>query len=341
MYSVFHAPIGTSGEDPFLQFQWLRRKLTEAARSNRKVWLTGHIPPGIETYAYTQLWHPHFVQEYLSIVQDEVMGSVIAAQLFGHVHKDEIRTLPKPPPGAGPIFLSLSLSPVYYNYPAFKQVTWDENGAFLDYEVFSTQTFSETIEYGSAYSFLDLYGFTNLTMKTLEHLALDLLNGTEQWRRYAKWYTAGYPNHLTSFAVSSNDSPQEAKQKELRRHQYVCAVQIRTQESYEDCVLSSAGKGVSDIFGPKPKIGPLVAAIPTTLSEEDHLLIARLLRWSEFHTAPEAKEILDLAEQHRWSELLQTFRDVMEESWEKGVDMGDILAHHSRSWEGPAARARH
>lgn len=330
MYSVSHTPIGTSGEDPFHQFQWLRSKLTEAARSNRKVWLTGHIPPGIETYGYTQLWHPHFVEEYLSIVQDEVMGSVIAAQLFGHVHKDEIRTLPKAPPGAGPIFLSLSLSPVYYNYPAFKQVTWDENGAFLDYEVFYTETFGETIEYGSGYSFLDLYGFTNLTMKTLEHLALDLSNGKEQWQRYAKWYSAGYPNHLTSFAVSSNDSPQEAKQKELRRLQYVCAVQIRTQDSYEDCVLSSAGKG-ADIFGPKPKIAPLLAAIPTTLRGDDHLLIARLLHWSQFHTAPEAKEILELAERHQWKELLETFGGVMEESWEKGVDMGDILAHHPRS----------
>ena len=36
---------------------------------------------------------------YLDIVQDEVLGAVIAAQLFGHVHKDEIRLLPKPPKG--------------------------------------------------------------------------------------------------------------------------------------------------------------------------------------------------------------------------------------------------
>lgn len=48
---------------------------------------------------------------------------VIAAQLFGHVHKDEIRLLPHPVRGAGPIFLSSALSPVYYNNPSFKTVT--------------------------------------------------------------------------------------------------------------------------------------------------------------------------------------------------------------------------
>ena len=74
MYSVHHKPANTSGSDPFFQFAWLRRKLTEAARDKRKAWIAGHIPPGIETFGYTELWQPHFVREYLSIVQDEVMG---------------------------------------------------------------------------------------------------------------------------------------------------------------------------------------------------------------------------------------------------------------------------
>ena len=56
------------------------------------------------------------------IVQDPVLGSIVSAQLFGHVHKDEIRILPKAPRGAGPIFLSSSLSPVYYNNPSFKSL---------------------------------------------------------------------------------------------------------------------------------------------------------------------------------------------------------------------------
>jgi hypothetical protein len=39
---VFHKPPNTSGSDPFHQFAWLRRKLTEAARDKRKVWIAGH-----------------------------------------------------------------------------------------------------------------------------------------------------------------------------------------------------------------------------------------------------------------------------------------------------------
>lgn len=41
--------------------------------------------------------HPHQTR----IVQDEELGGVISAQLFGHVHKDEIRILPQAPKGAG------------------------------------------------------------------------------------------------------------------------------------------------------------------------------------------------------------------------------------------------
>lgn len=32
--------------------------------------IVGHISPGIETFAYTELWYPQYVEAYLEIVQD-------------------------------------------------------------------------------------------------------------------------------------------------------------------------------------------------------------------------------------------------------------------------------
>ena len=40
---MHHKPANTSGSDPFFQFAWLRRKLTEAARDKRKVWIAGPL----------------------------------------------------------------------------------------------------------------------------------------------------------------------------------------------------------------------------------------------------------------------------------------------------------
>eukprot|EP00434_Breviolum_minutum_P021963 symbB.v1.2.019388.t1/scaffold1572.1/size111004/4 len=328
MYSVHHKPANTSGSDPFFQFAWLRRKLTEAARDKRKVWIAGHIPPGIETFGYTELWQPHFVREYLSIVQDEVMGSVVAAQLFGHVHKDEIRILPNAPRGAGPIFLSVSLSPVYFNNPAFKRVTMDENGTFLDFEVFFAQLSNASfMKYGSGYSFRSLYGVKDLNMETLVHLASELLEGNELWKRYAKWYTATYPSDLASFATNVTDPQDIAKQKSLRRQQYICAVTIQTLDSFQDCVESARlGMDKSDILGSSPMH---VEAIPKTLPVEEHMIIARLIRWAELSERPEAQDVLWLSEQHQWMEILEKYRGAVEQSWEQGLSLDDFFNFRS------------
>eukprot|EP00913_Durusdinium_trenchii_P032981 g30876.t1 len=51
-------------------FRWLRQRLQLAAADGRHVWIVGHISPGIETFAYTELWYPQYVEAYLEIVQD-------------------------------------------------------------------------------------------------------------------------------------------------------------------------------------------------------------------------------------------------------------------------------
>lgn len=77
------------------------------------------------------------VDAYLKIVQDEGFAPVVAAQLFGHVHAEEIRI------GTGfggPMLLSGALSPVYNNNPTFHLVEYDSStGKLLDYMVYYTE----------------------------------------------------------------------------------------------------------------------------------------------------------------------------------------------------------
>ena len=62
IYAMDHLPIRPLEADPFGQFAWLRQRLREAATAGQKVWIVGHVPPGIETFGYTELWHPQYVE---------------------------------------------------------------------------------------------------------------------------------------------------------------------------------------------------------------------------------------------------------------------------------------
>ncbi|CAK9113488.1 unnamed protein product [Durusdinium trenchii] len=344
IYSVKHAPANTSGQDPFYQFAWLRQKLFEAVLENRKVWIVGHVPPGMETFGYSENWQPRFVQDYLDIVQDEVLGSVIAAQLFGHVHKDEIRLLPHPVRGAGPIFLSSALSPVYYNNPSFKTVTYDKHtGDFLDFDVFLTRISNvSALEWEFGYGFKRLYQLPNLSMESLATMASQLLEGESTWKSYAYWYTAGYPNDLQRFSANASDSPEEAAIRLFRRHQYVCAITIQSAESYQECVDSATviswrsrsardASGELGGAGPRTSVHRLVQGIPQDLEEEEQMILARLLRWAELRHVSEAAQIIGWAEQHRWRKLLKTYGPSVEKAQETGVSLDDIFTRPGTS----------
>ncbi|CAJ1399504.1 unnamed protein product [Effrenium voratum] len=338
IYSVQHQPSSPSGlpTDPFRQLAWLRRKLGEAFEEDRRVWIVGHIPPGMETFGYTQLWHPQYLEAYLEIVQDPELGSVIAAQLFGHVHKEEIRLLPDPPPNAGPILLSASLSPVYYNQPAFRSVSYDRNtGDVLDFDTFYANVSSKSnLDWAQGYSFTDLFQ-TSLTMTGLKQLAGLLLKGGEMWEKYTKWYTTTYPNDL--MGVGSPRGPLPADQESyrlLRRHQYVCALTIRTASSYQDCVTAAVratwtpktrDESLGAAGGFSPDIGRLVASIPLDFEEGHVLALGKLLRWAELSPREEARQIVRLARHGEWHELLHTFGPAVDKAWEMGIPLDEAL----------------
>jgi sphingomyelin phosphodiesterase acid-like 3 len=160
------------------QLTWLRRQLTAARAKHEKVWVMGHIPPGVNL-ASTAAKHPDFcasrkVAPFLA--SDELpnllteFGDVIALALFGHTHMDELRLL-QPQDGAGAptasapraaIALKMvpSISPVHGNNPSFTLAQVDPATArLMDYKVIAASNLSgvkadwkEEYDYGKAYS---------------------------------------------------------------------------------------------------------------------------------------------------------------------------------------------
>lgn len=314
IYSVDHLPFGPLEEDPFGQFQWLRKRLRLAALEQRRVLIVGHISPGIETFGYTELWCPEYVAQYLEIVQDPVLGSIVSAQLFGHVHKDEIRILPKAPRGAGPIFLSSSLSPVYYNNPSFKLVEYDRRtGRLLNLKTFISDTFSSSQPSGAptwrfGYDHVSEYGFSfaGLTMAEMVNFTASLLDGGENYRKYASWYATGYPNELEHYSLEGNTT-WNSTWKQQRRREYVCAMVIQTAAEFARCAGLSTWQ------------------LPSLMEDIDRLILGRLLAWAMRSQTPTAKKILQMANRGEWEELLSLFRGLARWSLQQGKPLESIL----------------
>lgn len=261
IYSDKHVPISEPlPPDPFRQFEWLRGQLQKASRTGRPVWIVGHIPPGIETFGYTELWHPVYVEAYLKLVQDT---GFIAAQLFGHVHADEFRILPGAPPAAGPVLLSGAISPVYGCQPSFRVVEYDQtSGRLLSYRVYYaelTPGSTADLKWRFGYDAMATYksfqrGGEPLTQEAYVGLAEEMSRGGATWNTYASWYKARYSNDLNRCGHTPTQPGDSVTVRLACVAEYMCALRISTKADFEACSAAAAGAS-EGVFGTAPTPG--------------------------------------------------------------------------------------
>lgn len=230
------------GEDPFGQFAWLKSQLEVARARGKPAWIVGHIPPGIETFTFTELWEDKYVANYLAVVQNKDLGPFVAAQLFGHVHACEFRLLPDPANLTGPILLSGALSPIYNNNPAFRVIEYDsETSRPVGLAIYSAAlstgaaplqwrlVLNVTDAYESLHSAVTRDGF--LSQAAYVDLAKDLSEGGRDWNLYSRWYKANYTNALWAYGC---DPLAPAGTEELNMAgivQYTCATTVAVTEA--------------------------------------------------------------------------------------------------------------
>lgn len=156
------------------EMAWLKKQLAQARRSGQKVWVLGHIPPGVDPYSthvknrnvcarespemfLSSQELNHQLMEYADVVQ---LG------IFAHSHMDEFRLLQ--PEGGDPstprahrvaIKMVPSISPVDGNNPSFTLARVDASSATLqNYEVIAASnqtgiaaTWSKEYDYAQTY----------------------------------------------------------------------------------------------------------------------------------------------------------------------------------------------
>lgn len=115
---------------PSQAFAWLEQAVNAAQQSNQKVWLTFHIPPGIDGYGSVHnhegsceanivpMWVPEWTVKFDSLLIN--YRETIAASFAGHDHTDDFRVIRDGDIPVQFVLIDPPISPVYGQNPAFR-----------------------------------------------------------------------------------------------------------------------------------------------------------------------------------------------------------------------------
>ena len=141
---------------PDEELQWLKKQLADARHMVQRVWVLGHIPPGVDPYSTAEKFRnvcggqdpvmflssdhlPDLLVEY---------GDVVKLAVFAHTHMDEVRLLRSQPGGdattyGGAVAVKMipSISPVHGNRPSFTVASINPSLATMqDYSVIAASS---------------------------------------------------------------------------------------------------------------------------------------------------------------------------------------------------------
>ncbi|KAH3742966.1 sphingomyelin phosphodiesterase [Pelomyxa schiedti] len=199
------------------QLEWLQETLDSAQLANKKVYIIGHIPPGIDAYKkYQPMWEMTWLNQYVNIVYD--YRDIILGTFWGHIHSDEMRFTTANYSSPEEIFAAFclvapSISPCFENNPAFHRFIFDTSSfTLLDYDSFYLDLAWANIhkedKWKLEYSFCDAYQVPDLSLNSARMLFNNLAtNNTmfQEWdaRRSALYDPDQIPRICTMITVTN------------------------------------------------------------------------------------------------------------------------------------------
>lgn len=225
------------------QIAWLQRELAEARQHQQRVWVMGHIPPGVNIYStFTKMRNVCASDKPEMFLASDELGDalvenadVIRLGLFAHTHMDELRLLgPEGDTKGGEVAIKMvpSISPVDGNNPSFTVAHIDTATATLaDYQVFAASnqtgvnaTWSKEYDYAQTYR---KAAFSPATIKTL----------IAEFRADPNAKTDASRSYIDNFLVGDHSSLIKPLWP-----QYVCALSHYKAEGFDHCVCSAPNK---------------------------------------------------------------------------------------------------
>ncbi|MEG9434628.1 metallophosphoesterase [Edaphobacter sp. HDX4] len=220
------------------QMAWLQTQLDDARVHHERVWVMGHIPPGVAPYATFQQQKKNMnlctaEGKPAMHMPTDLLGDTIARNadvvklgIFGHTHVDELRLLTGAA-GDVPLKNVPSITSIGGNYPSFTIAKLDPQTAELeDFTVISSPD-PEGSSWAKEYTFSEWSGDTGFTPATLRKMIANLeadSSGTTQFSQdYILDWSAG------------------AQRQQLQAiwPGYVCGMNHSHAEDYKSCVCRS------------------------------------------------------------------------------------------------------
>jgi sphingomyelin phosphodiesterase acid-like 3 len=208
------SPVGNA------EIQWLTTQLADARSQGLRVWLLGHIPPGIDASTTTQnvakgtscsaaitpFWADAYSSQLYELFAE--YRDVLAFGIFAHEHFDDLR-LARDSSGV-PIFgikLPPSITPLHSN-PAFVQFRYDPAiGVIVDTTTWYLSNLASSPNATSAvwekeYSFGATYGQSAFDTKGVAGAVEQVLEQTDARSSYTNYFPSQYPAGSTSVGLT-------------------------------------------------------------------------------------------------------------------------------------------
>jgi sphingomyelin phosphodiesterase acid-like 3 len=221
---------------------WLGSQLNEARARKQKVWVMGHIPPGVDFYAALQKLRqvcdgaatPMFLSS--GKLADALIenADVVRLGIFAHTHMDELRLL-EPDGEASPgkmvaVKMVPSITPVRGNRPAFTVAQVNPVTATLeDYTVFVASNDAGT-SWSKEYTYSQAYHERAFAPPQVEKLVQEF-DGDPGAK------TAASKAFISSFYAGDDSGLIKPLWPE-----YVCALSHMTAQGFSGCACAAAAR---------------------------------------------------------------------------------------------------
>jgi sphingomyelin phosphodiesterase acid-like 3 len=233
------------------QLTWLAEQIARARHQHERVWVMGHIPPGVDLYAtarkFANVCAGAKPQMFLA---NESLANLLANNadvvrlaLFGHTHADEMRlltpestatpsaasTTPSASPAGVPLKVIASITPVNGNRPTFTLASIDPATASLaDYTVvMASNTTGLATTWSPEYTYTTTYhepAFDAASLATLiPALEADPAAKTSVSQAYLRNY---FPGDLSSIL-------------QLAWPQYTCSLRHDSAAAFTACACAA------------------------------------------------------------------------------------------------------
>jgi sphingomyelin phosphodiesterase acid-like 3 len=225
---------------------WLEKQLSEARAAGQKVWVMGHIPPGVNTYStVTKLIDVCAKEPAEMFLNSERLDDILAQYadvvrlgLFAHTHMDEMRVIGPDGTHGGftggaaaahevAVKMVSSVSPVDGNNPSFTVARVDRATAVLkDYAVGVASDFAGSA-WREEYDFATTYHAASYSPETVEQL----ITGFRADRKAQQTASQEYIRHYFKGDAVRELAPFWG--------QYACSLDELSARGYASCICAA------------------------------------------------------------------------------------------------------